>query len=68
MTNITYIVCLIILAYFTKARDYYRKRDSTTDTIALQLWLIWLAVTSLVLTTICINVFDARQKNDQFFI
>ena len=68
VTNGTYIICLIVLAYFTKARDYYRKRDSSTDTVALQLWLIWLAVTSLVLTTICINVFDIKAKKDEFFI
>ena len=29
MTNVTYIICLLVLLGFTKARDAYRKLDST---------------------------------------
>ena len=35
VTNISYMICLIVLAYFTKARDYYRKRDTSGDTVTL---------------------------------
>ena len=40
MTNITYILCLLVLLGFTKARDYYRKLDNTNARniqIALQI-------------------------------
>ena len=35
VTNCTYIACLILIAYYTKARDFYRRRDIKGDTVGL---------------------------------
>ena len=48
-----YIVCLVIIFFFTKARDMYRRRDVSGDTVTLQLWLIVVAIIDLCL---CITV------------
>ena len=48
---LTYIVCLVIIFYFTKARDMYRKRDVNGDTVTLQLWLIVVAIIDLIICT-----------------
>ena len=47
----TYIVCLVIIFYFTKARDMYRRRDFSGDTVTLQLWLIVVAIIDLIICT-----------------
>mmetsp|Transcript_28572 Transcript_28572/g.35353 ORF Transcript_28572/g.35353 Transcript_28572/m.35353 type:complete len:145 (-) Transcript_28572:1866-2300(-) len=67
VTNIAYILCLVTLAYYTKARDYYRRRDDKGDTVTLQMWLIWIAVLNLILTEVVINVVDLNSRNDNFF-
>lgn len=54
--NPTYICCLIILFYFTKARDFYRQRDTRGDTVTLQLWLIALATINLAITEVFLNI------------
>ena len=42
--------------WFTKARDVYRRRDVTGDTVTLQLWLIAVAIVNLIITVIVISV------------
>ena len=34
-TNTLYLICLITLAGYTKARDFYRRRDIRGDTVSL---------------------------------
>ena len=48
-TNITFVVCLMVMFYFTKARDMYRRRDETGDTVTLQLWLMAAAIINLLI-------------------
>ena len=61
---ITYIVCLIILFYFTKARDMYRRRDVSGDTVTLQLWLIVVAIIDLIICTIVIALPIKQEVRD----
>ena len=54
-TNLTYIVCLIVIWAFTKMRDVYRKRDEH-DRVEVQIWLMGAAIANLVITIIVICI------------
>ena len=66
-TNLTYIGCLVVLWYYIKARDYYRKRDTTGDTVNVQLWLIAIAIVNLVVTVIAFNIMPEDRRDDNKF-
>ena len=51
MTNITYILCLLVLLWFTKARDYYRKLDNTSAR-NVQVMLQIIAIIDLIMVII----------------
>lgn len=53
--NIIYIVCLTILLYYTKARDFYRKRDARGDTVFLQLCLIVISLIDIAIALVAFN-------------
>lgn len=50
-TNSIYILCLMVIFWFIKARDVYRARDPY-DRVPLTLWLIAIAVADLMLTLV----------------
>ena len=55
-SNPTLILTLIILFWFTKARDVYRKRDEKGDTVVLQLWLIGVGMCDIFFVMIFTNI------------
>jgi len=55
VTNSIYIGCLLILLWFTKARDVYRKRDGS-DLIWVQCGLIIAAIIDLCITITVVNI------------
>ena len=63
-----YIICLTIILWYTKARDFYRKRDTKGDTIRLQLWLISIAIVNLVITFISLLIVTDEQHGNSAFI
>ena len=68
-TNLIYLVCLAILFAFTKARDYYRKRDDRGDTVTLQLWLMAIAAIDLLITITVISIgFSQTTRDNSFFV
>ena len=56
VVNIIYILSLIIMFFFTKARDVYRQRDASGDTVTLQLWLTGVAMCDLTIVECVLNV------------
>ena len=66
VSDVLLLISLIILGWFTKARDQYRKRDKKGDTVALQLWLIALGIFNLIITIIVvsIDISDNVRKNN----
>jgi hypothetical protein len=66
-TNITYIFCLAIMFFFTKARDVYRRRDHNGDTVTLQLWLMVIAILNLICTVITISVDIPQDTRDSSY-
>ena len=59
-------MCLITLLYYTKARDYYRKRDVRGDTVTVQIILIIVSIVDLTITLIAFNAFP--DTSDNFFV
>ena len=63
-TNVIFIVCLMIMFFFTKARDMYRKRDLTGDTVTLQLWLMAIAIINLIIVIVVIQIDIPQETRD----
>lgn len=62
VTNSVYVICLLILLWFTKARDVYRKRDAS-DLIWLQCGLIIVAIIDLFITIAVVNISGEDKSN-----
>lgn len=67
LTNMTYIICLIVVAYYTKARDFYRRRDQKGDTVTLQMSLIFVSVSNLIVTEFVLNLVERENLDNNFF-
>ena len=68
VTNSLLILTLIILFWFTKARDVYRKRDETGDTVVLQLWLIGIGMFDIFSVIIGTNINWSHDARKSFFV
>ena len=69
VTNFTYFICLFVLLYYTKARDFYRKRDRRGDTVTVQLWLIGISIIDLAITIVVYNIsYSDSIREHNFFI
>ena len=68
-TNVIFIVCLMIMFFFTKARDMYRKRDLTGDTVTLQLWLMAIGIINLIIVIVVINIdIPQETRNSSYWV
>jgi len=54
--NGIFVVCLLIMFYFTKVRDGYRKRDEAGDTVQIQLWMMGIGICNLLVTIVVLTI------------
>lgn len=67
MTNSTYIICLLIILFFTKARDVYRERDMS-DNIWLQCNLILVSIINLLITIVVVSIDWEGNSRDNIMV